>query len=91
MTIDPGKPTTKKAQLIRMLREKAGADAAAIGRTFGWQPHTARAVITGLKKAGYEIAAEKSDPAEPTRYRIVAEPVPEADAAAPAKDRADAG
>jgi hypothetical protein len=68
-----GKPRdTKKAQLIRLLSAKAGADVAAISGKLGWQPHTTRAAITGLKKAGYEVTTQKPDPDKPTRYRIVA-------------------
>lgn len=70
-----GKPKdTKKAQLIRLLSAKAGADVAAISGELGWQPHTARAAITGLKKAGYEVTTEKPEPDKPTRYRIAAKP-----------------
>ncbi len=65
---------TKKAQLIRLLSAKAGADIAAISGKLGWQPHTTRAAITGLKKAGYEVTTERPDPDKPTRYRIAAKP-----------------
>jgi hypothetical protein len=65
---------TKKAQLIRLLSIKAGADVAAISGKLGWQPHTTRAAITGLKKAGYEVTTEKPDPDKPTRYRIATKP-----------------
>lgn len=54
------KPRTKKAQLIQMLNRKAGADVAAISKRLGWLPHTTRAALTGLRKAGYEISTEKS-------------------------------
>jgi hypothetical protein len=70
-----GKPgDTKKAQLIRLTSVKAGADVAAISGKLGWQPHTTRAAITGLKKAGYEVTTEKPDPDKPTRYRISTKP-----------------
>lgn len=66
--------TTKKAQLIRMLQSRTGSDIAAISKKLGWQSHTTRAALTGLRKAGYEIAATKSEDGKPTRYRIMAEP-----------------
>ncbi|QFT93921.1 hypothetical protein FIU86_13810 [Roseovarius sp. THAF9] len=66
--------TTKKAQLIVMLQTKTGSDIAAISKKMGWQTHTTRAALTGLRKAGYQIAATKSDDGKPTRYRIAAEP-----------------
>ncbi|AZQ68700.1 DUF3489 domain-containing protein [Silicimonas algicola] len=72
-----GRPRdTKTAQLIRLLSTKSGADATAISARLGWKPHTTRAAISGLKKAGYEIAAEKSDRARRTRYRIIGKPKP---------------
>ena len=46
----------------------------AISAKLGWLPHTTRAAITGLKKAGYEVTTEKPDPEKPTRYRITAKP-----------------
>ena len=66
--------TTKKAQLIRMLNRKAGADVATISAKLGWQQHTTRAALTGLRKSGYEIVSEKAGQGQPSRYRIVAEP-----------------
>jgi biotin operon repressor len=71
--------TTKKAKLIRMLSTKAGADVDLIGSKLGWQSHTTRAAITGLKKAGYAVSAEKES-GKPTRYRIAAEPRTNTDA-----------
>lgn len=66
--------TIKKAQLIRILNSKAGVDITAISEKLGWQTHTTRAALSGLRKAGYEIAAEKPGGGKPTRYRITAEP-----------------
>lgn len=66
--------TTKKAQLIGMLQSRTGSDIAAISKKLGWQTHTTRAALTGLRKAGFEIAATKSENGKPTRYRITAEP-----------------
>ena len=65
------RPTTKKAQLIRMLSAKSGANLEVISGKLGWQTHTTRAAITGLRKAGYEVSADKAD-GKPTRYRITA-------------------
>ncbi len=64
-------PVTKKAQLIRMLSGKAGTDVEVISKKLGWQNHTTRAAITGLKKAGYAVSTEK-EVGKPTRYRILA-------------------
>lgn len=68
------KPKTKKAQLIRMLNRKTGADVSAISEKFGWLPHTTRAALSGLRKSGFELAAENPGNGQPSRYRIVANP-----------------
>ena len=73
--IRSGKPRlTKKAQLIRMLSAKSGADAAAISRKLGWQAHTTRAAITGLRKSGFQISSEKRENSKGRSYRIIMEP-----------------
>lgn len=66
--------TTKKAQLIYMLSRKAGADVTSISKKFGWLPHTTRAALSGLRKAGFEITAEKTRNGRSSCYRITAEP-----------------
>lgn len=68
------KPQTKKAQLIKLLSTKSGADVPSISEKLGWLPHTTRAALTGLRKAGYEVTSEKLGKGKPTRYRIVAGP-----------------
>jgi predicted ArsR family transcriptional regulator len=73
MTKSP-KPKTKKQQLIQLLTRKSGADVATISKKLGWQTHTTRAALTGLRKAGYEVLGEKPDEGKPKRYRISAMP-----------------
>lgn len=73
MTRQP-EPKTKKAQLIQLLTRKAGADVATISHKLGWLPHTTRAALSGLRKAGFEIAAEKAGAGKPLNYRITAQP-----------------
>ena len=68
---------TKKAQLIRMLSSKTGTGVVAVGKKLGWQNHTTRAALTGLRKAGYMIATERRQGGNPTRYRITAAPIAE--------------
>ena len=68
------KPKTKKNQLIKMLCRKTGSEVATISTKLGWLPHTTRAALTGLRKAGFEISAEKPSNGQPSRYRIVANP-----------------
>ena len=71
---ESGRTQTKKQQLIRMLNGKTGADVATISDKLGWQQHTTRAALTHLRKAGYEVAAEKPADGKPSRYRITGTP-----------------
>ncbi|WP_299356156.1 DUF3489 domain-containing protein [uncultured Shimia sp.] len=62
---------TKAAILRRLLARKAGADLAAMQSATGWQPHSVRAGLSGLRKAGYTI--KRADAAKPDNgpvYRI---------------------
>ena len=65
------KGPSKKTQLIKLLSRKSGADAKAISAKFGWQPHTTRAALSGLRKAGLDLIKDPPDLGKPTRYRIV--------------------
>jgi Protein of unknown function (DUF3489) len=51
---------TKRAKLIGMLERPEGASVAEIGQRLGWLPHTVRAAITGLRKAGREVRRSKN-------------------------------
>jgi len=65
------KPTksTRPAQLHKLLARKNGATTAQIQSAFGWQPHTARAAISGLRRSGETV--QRSDAAKGSVYRIV--------------------
>ena len=66
---------TKTALLRKLLSRKAGADLAALQSATGWQPHSLRAALSGLRKAGYGI--NRTDPAKPggsAVYRITSGP-----------------
>lgn len=65
-------PTTKKARLIALLTAEAGVTVPDLAATLGWLPHTTRAALTGLKKAGHTI--DKLPPLEgsrSSRYKLV--------------------
>lgn len=64
------KPGSKTFQLIRLLSGKTGADVVAVSQKLGWQVHTTRAAITGLRKAGNPIDHVKGANGKPGRYRI---------------------
>lgn len=46
---------TKQAKLVGILSRKSGVTLAKASEALGWQPHTTRATMTGLKKRGYVI------------------------------------
>ena len=68
-----GEPGAKQALLIEMLQRKGGANMDAIVKATGWLPHTGRAMISGLRKAGFKIEVVRPE-GQKTVYRIVAGP-----------------
>ena len=66
--------TTKKARLIALLSRKSGADVPSLSATLGWLPHSTRAALTGLRKAGYDITKVKHRNGKPSRYQIIGSP-----------------
>lgn len=62
---------SKKDRLISMLRRDGGTTITAISSALGWQPHTTRAAITGLRKAGHKVeTAKPEDGGSGLIYRI---------------------
>jgi hypothetical protein len=71
---------TKAAQIEALLRRKTGAEALLRRKTgaclvdltkaTGWQPHSIRAALTGLRKTGADISRERNVKGA-TVYRIV--------------------
>jgi hypothetical protein len=41
------------------MRREAGASLEVLTSATGWQPHTVRAALTGLRKRGFEVVKEK--------------------------------
>lgn len=64
---------TKKDQLIKLLRQKNGTDIKAINDKLGWQHHSTRAALSGLRKAGYELETQKLE-GKTARYTILSIP-----------------
>lgn len=79
---------SKKQQLIKMLGGRAGVDVMTISRKLGWQAHTTRAAMTGLRKCGYQLTATKSATGKPARYRNIATPTDGANSTAQAVENA---
>jgi len=66
---------TKAAVLRRLLARKAGTDLTTLQLATGWQPHSVRAGLSGLRKAGYAIdRTEAAKPGGTATYRITGGP-----------------
>ena len=61
------KAGTKQALLVEMLEREGGASLDEITAATSWLPHSARAMLTGLRKRGFTITNEKVEGVR--RYR----------------------
>lgn len=60
---------TKAAIVIELLEGKDGASLEALCKATGWQAHSCRAFLTGLRKKGREVVRYQDDKAA-SRYRM---------------------
>jgi len=67
------KPQTKSDTVTALLGRAKGATLDEICTATNWQPHSARAFLTGLRKKGFALAREQQGE-EGTSYRITARP-----------------
>lgn len=68
--INPPRAGTKQAQLVGMLKRKNGVTLIKTSEALGWQNHTTSAVISGLRKRGYNIQRiDNGD--KPSAYIII--------------------
>ncbi len=51
--------STKLDTILKRLGQKNGATLKAMQDATGWQPHSVRAALTGLRKKGYTIERSK--------------------------------
>ena len=63
---------SKKAAILGLLERPDGAAIGDLTAATGWQVHSVRAALTGLRKDGKELIRAKDD-AGVTRYRVAAE------------------
>lgn len=61
---------TKRDTILALLIRPDGASLDEMVAATGWLPHTARAMLTGLKKKGHALSSDKVDGVR--RYRIEA-------------------
>ena len=69
--VAPGRQT-KKGSILALLQRPEGAAIGELIEATGWQVHSVRAALTGLRKEGKELVRDKND-AGTTLYRIAAE------------------
>ncbi len=63
---------TKADTILDLLQRPTGASIAELTKATGWQPHSVRAALTGLRKKGHGVVRTKDDQGV-TRYSIAAE------------------
>jgi uncharacterized protein YbaP (TraB family) len=63
------KQATKADRVTKILSRARGATLAEIVTETGWQPHSVRAFLSGLRKRGIELVKEERKTGE-TSYRI---------------------
>jgi hypothetical protein len=54
-------PPTKSGTVLACLQREQGATLAELVAATGWQPHTTRAMLTGLRKKGHAIERRQRD------------------------------
>ncbi len=64
-----GARQTKQAAILNLLRRAKGASIDDLTSAIGWQAHSVRAALTGLRKRGHDI--ERSVESGASRYRII--------------------
>ena len=63
---------TKQGRILELLQRPKGASITDLTKATGWQPHSVRAALTGLRKKDHEVVHAK-DEGGVARYHIVAE------------------
>lgn len=70
--IKPPRPGSKQAQLVDMLGRKNGVTLDKASEALSWKTHTTSAVISGLRKRGYNVQRIDKGP-KPSAYVIAEE------------------
>lgn len=68
-TITKTQKATRSTALRKRLRRKSGATVAELQEAFGWQPHSVRKAISGLRKA--DDTVERFQTPRGSAYRLV--------------------
>ena len=68
--------TTKAAMVTKILSREKGATLLEMSKATGWQPHSCRAFLTGLRKKGEILKEQRNDGQLSYRIaQVVAQPV----------------
>jgi hypothetical protein len=65
------RPSSKKAIIVALLQRPDGAPISELTSATGWQAHSVRAALTGLRKQGQELTRTR-DATGITHYRLLA-------------------
>ena len=52
--------STKTSTILKLLCRSSGASIDQLQKVTGWQPHSIRAALTGLRKKGHDIERAKN-------------------------------
>ncbi len=52
---------TKPDIILKLINRKSGAALTQLENATGWQPHSVRAALTGLRKKGHEITRQRNN------------------------------
>ena len=63
--------TSKKDQLLALVAKPGGTRISMLMEKLGWQAHTVRATLSGLRKQGHQILATKAQKTGEAVYRLV--------------------
>lgn len=66
---DKKQTATKPETILKLVRRKTGANLKSLQEATGWQPHSVRAALTGLRKKRHAIERSK-DAKGVTVYRV---------------------
>jgi len=61
----------KKDQLLALVTKPGGTRISVLSNRLGWQAHTVRAALSGLRKQGHQILANKAPKTGEAVYQIV--------------------
>lgn len=62
---------TRKQQLLMLVARPGGASIESLAETLGWQKHTVRAAVSGLRKCGHVVLASRSAITGETVYQLM--------------------